>query len=150
ALGLTVGAVNNQPSPAYYADKREAYAADVTYVDKDSVAFDHLEDQVWWKMDRRVQRGRAYAILDEVDDILKDTALWPLVFMGAAEDEVDTKLKEHAALLERARAIVRRLEVGTHLELCSEDEKTKPVLTEEGWATVETEIRDAIRAGLVQ
>ncbi|MDH0868378.1 preprotein translocase subunit SecA [Mitsuaria sp. GD03876] len=82
-LGLSVG-IN-------YAglardEKQAAYAADVTYGTNNEYGFDHLRDNMVYEVRDRVQRGLAYAIVDEVDSILIDEARTPLIISGQAED----------------------------------------------------------------
>lgn len=81
-LGLTVGLNLNSMSPD---QKREAYAADVTYSTNSELGFDYLRDNMVVYKEQMVQRPLNYAIIDEVDSILIDEARTPLIISGQAE-----------------------------------------------------------------
>ena len=66
------------------ATKQEAYACDITYGTNNEFGFDYLRDNMVEESERRVQRGRTYAIVDEVDSILIDEARTPLIISGPA------------------------------------------------------------------
>ena len=70
-------------------ERREAYAADVTYGTNNEFGFDYLRDNMVIELDQRVQRERSYAIVDEVDNILIDEARTPLIISGQAEESAD-------------------------------------------------------------
>ena len=70
-------------------DRREAYAADVTYGTNNEFGFDYLRDNMVTELDQRVQRDRSFAIVDEVDNILIDEARTPLIISGQAEESAD-------------------------------------------------------------
>jgi preprotein translocase subunit SecA len=70
-------------------ERREAYAADVTYGTNNEFGFDYLRDNMVIELDQRVQRQRAFAIVDEVDNILIDEARTPLIISGQAEESAD-------------------------------------------------------------
>src|SRR5712664_2151937 len=97
-LGLSVGVNLPHMEPA---DKRKAYAADITYGTNNEFGFDYLRDNMAMHVDERFQRGLHYAIVDEVDSILIDEARTPLIISGQAEDrtEVYYKINEVAPLL---------------------------------------------------
>jgi preprotein translocase subunit SecA len=82
-LGLSVGVVYPGMD---HADKRGAYAADITYGTNNEFGFDYLRDNMALSRDQRYQRGLHYAIVDEVDSILIDEARTPLIISGPAED----------------------------------------------------------------
>jgi preprotein translocase subunit SecA len=63
------------------------YASDITYGTNNEFGFDYLRDNMLWEPDRRVQRGHAYCVVDEIDSILIDEARTPLIISGAAEDD---------------------------------------------------------------
>jgi preprotein translocase subunit SecA len=69
--------------------RREAYAADVTYGTNNEFGFDYLRDNMVDQLEQRVQRERAFAIVDEVDNILIDEARTPLIISGQAEESAD-------------------------------------------------------------
>ncbi|MEO6968871.1 MAG: preprotein translocase subunit SecA [Rhodanobacteraceae bacterium] len=82
-LGMSVGVV--WPGMDH-ADKRGAYAADITYGTNNEFGFDYLRDNMALSKDQRYQRGLNFAIVDEVDSILIDEARTPLIISGPAED----------------------------------------------------------------
>ena len=65
------------------ATKREAYAADITYVTNNELGFDYLRDNTAYDASQIMQRGHHYAVIDEVDSILIDEARTPLIISGA-------------------------------------------------------------------
>jgi len=84
-LGLSTGVILSQQSQE---DKQVAYAADITYGTNNEFGFDYLRDNMVYTPPQRVQRGLAYAIVDEVDSILIDEARTPLIISGQADDNV--------------------------------------------------------------
>ena len=70
--------------------RREAYAADITYGTNHEFGFDYLRDNMVVERDRKVQRGLAFAIVDEVDNILIDEARTPLIISGQSGESLDT------------------------------------------------------------
>ena len=70
-------------------ERREAYAADITYGTNNEFGFDYLRDNMVQELDQRVQRERSFAIVDEVDNILIDEARTPLIISGQAEESGD-------------------------------------------------------------
>jgi preprotein translocase subunit SecA len=101
-LGLSVGVNLPHMEPA---DKRKAYAADITYGTNNEFGFDYLRDNMAMHVDERFQRGLHYAIVDEVDSILIDEARTPLIISGQAEDrtEIYQKMNAVAPLLTRQK-----------------------------------------------
>jgi len=89
-LGLTVGVITSGQPPA---DKRAAYACDVTYGTNNEFGFDYLRDNLAFRLEDRVQRGQHYAIVDEVDSILIDEARTPLIISGPAEESTELYIK---------------------------------------------------------
>ena len=85
-LGLTVGVNLSQMD---HDKKQEAYRADITYGTNNEFGFDYLRDNMVFELSEKVQRGLAYAIVDEVDSILIDEARTPLIISGQAEDTTD-------------------------------------------------------------
>ena len=85
-LGLSVG-INLSQMP--HDDKQLAYAADITYGTNNEFGFDYLRDNMVFSREERVQRGLAYALVDEVDSILIDEARTPLIISGQAEGGAD-------------------------------------------------------------
>ncbi len=85
-LGLTVGvAVSGMED----ADKKKAYAADITYGTNNEMGFDYLRDNLKSRLDQMVQRGLSFAIVDEVDSILIDEARTPLIISGRGQESSD-------------------------------------------------------------
>jgi len=123
-LGLTVGLNLNSLNKD---EKREAYAADITYSTNNELGFDYLRDNMVLYKEEHVQRPLYYAVIDEVDSILIDEARTPLIISGSAG--------KSAQLYMQSNALVRTLRVE---EDYSYDESTKGVvLTEAGIERVE-------------
>ena len=89
-LGLTVGVIKNSQDPA---EKRAAYACDITYGTNNEFGFDYLRDNLAFRLEDRVQRGLPFAIVDEVDSILIDEARTPLIISGPAEESTEMYLR---------------------------------------------------------
>jgi preprotein translocase subunit SecA len=83
ALGLTTGVIYPQQPEA---EKKEAYACDITYATNNELGFDYLRDNMKAELDQMYQRGHNFAIVDEVDSILIDEARTPLIISGPAQD----------------------------------------------------------------
>ncbi|BBN98248.1 preprotein translocase subunit SecA [Sporolactobacillus terrae] len=123
-LGMSVGLNRNGLNPE---EKREAYAADITYGTNSEFGFDYLRDNMVLYKEERVQRPLNFAIVDEVDSILVDEARTPLIISGNAEKSTD--------LYVRANQFARLL---TEKQDFTVDLKTKSVqLTEEGMTKAE-------------
>ena len=90
-MGLTTGLIIPGMTPA---QRRESYAADITYCTNNELGFDYLRDNMALYKQDLVQRGHAFAIVDEVDSILIDEARTPLIISGKGEDS--SKLYEMA------------------------------------------------------
>jgi len=89
-LGLTVGVIKSGQSSE---EKRAAYNCDITYGTNNEFGFDYLRDNLAFRLEDRVQRGLAYAIVDEVDSILIDEARTPLIISGPAEESTELYLR---------------------------------------------------------
>jgi preprotein translocase subunit SecA len=86
ALGVSVGVLQTmQP----YEEKQQAYACDVVYGTNSEFGFDYLRDNMAKDLGEKVQRGHAFGIVDEVDNILIDEARTPLIISGAPEQAAD-------------------------------------------------------------
>ncbi|MEM9317678.1 MAG: preprotein translocase subunit SecA [Pseudomonadota bacterium] len=86
ALGLSTGVVYpRQPDE----EKREAYAADITYATNNELGFDYLRDNMRASLKEMMQRGHNFAVVDEVDSILVDEARTPLIISGPSQDRSD-------------------------------------------------------------
>ncbi|MHC2799233.1 MULTISPECIES: preprotein translocase subunit SecA [Corynebacterium] len=81
-LGLTVGVILSEMRPA---DRKEAYACDITYGTNNELGFDYLRDNMVRSLNDTVQRGHNYCIVDEVDSILIDEARTPLIISGPVD-----------------------------------------------------------------
>ena len=123
-LGLKVGVILASMSPT---ERREAYAADITYGTNNEFGFDYLRDNMSWSLSDCVQRSYNFAIVDEVDSILIDEARTPLIISGPAD-------KATKWYVEFAN-IVARLNRDIHYEV---DEKKRTVgILDEGVSRVE-------------
>ncbi len=137
-LGLTVGVIVHDLDDQ---QRREAYAADVTYGTNNEFGFDYLRDNMKFDLHDCVQRGHNFGIVDEVDSILIDEARTPLIISGASEESTD----KYA----RVNRIIPKLEKGEEIdtapgepkELTGDyvvDEKHRNItVTDEGWGKVE-------------
>ena len=99
-LGLTVGCIKANMDPA---ERRAAYAADITYGTNNEFGFDYLRDNMAWSREEMVQRGHNFAVVDEVDSILIDEARTPLIISGPA----DQATHWYAEFARIARLLVR-------------------------------------------
>ncbi len=130
-LGMSVGVIVHGLDDE---QRRAAYAADITYGTNNEFGFDYLRDNMKYRLEDMVQRDFAYAIVDEVDNIMIDEARTPLIISGPAEDSSD--------LYRSVNAVVRELvKDETTYE---KDEKFRTVnLTEDGSERVEQMLREA-------
>ena len=85
-LGLTVGFILNSMDNV---QRREMYGRDITYGTNNEFGFDYLRDNMALQKDEKVQRGHAFAVVDEVDSVLIDEARTPLIISGAVDAPVD-------------------------------------------------------------
>ena len=114
ALGMTTGVILSGQTPA---ERREQYAADITYGTNNEFGFDYLRDNMAWQAQDMVQRGHYFAIVDEVDSILIDEARTPLIISGPSSGEANRWFGEFAN-------VANRLIEGTDYEV---DEKKRTV-----------------------
>jgi len=132
-LGMSVGVIVPNLTDQ---QRREAYAADITYATNNELGFDYLRDNMKFSRDQMVQRPFNFAIVDEVDSILIDEARTPLIISGPTDDRSDLYIS--------VDKIVKTF-VETDYE---KDEKQKSVvLTEEGTEKAERMLEDA---GLIE
>ncbi len=111
-MGMSVGLIVN----GMRADERQkAYAADITYGTNNELGFDYLRDNMAIYKRATVQRGHAFAIVDEVDSILIDEARTPLIISGAGE--------ESDPLYQKADEFVRRLKVQRIKEIDAKEDQ---------------------------
>src|SRR5689334_1293551 len=136
-LGLSVGVIVHELDDD---QRREAYAADVTYGTNNEFGFDYLRDNMKFSLSECVQRGHFFAIVDEVDSILVDEARTPLIISGSSDESTDKYFK--------VNRIVPKLEKGEEIEKSLEekiltgdyvvDERHKTItVSDEGWEKVE-------------
>jgi preprotein translocase subunit SecA len=137
-LGLTVGVIVHDLDDQ---QRRDAYAADVTYGTNNEFGFDYLRDNMKFDLHDCVQRGHNFAIVDEVDSILIDEARTPLIISGASEESTD----KYA----RVNRIIPKLEKGEEIDVAPGepkqltgdyvvDEKHRSItVSDEGWEKVE-------------
>lgn len=118
-LGLSVGIIIHDLDNE---QRRRAYASDITYGTNNEIGFDYLRDNMVVYRKDMVQRGHAYAIVDEVDSILIDEARTPLIISGQGEKSTD--------LYERADRFVIRLKRDTDFTV--EEKDRAVVFTEDG------------------
>jgi preprotein translocase subunit SecA len=136
-LGLSVGVIVHELDDD---ERREAYAADITYGTNNEFGFDYLRDNMKFDLADCVQRGHHFAIVDEVDSILIDEARTPLIIAGPSEESTDKYY--------RVNRIIPRLVKGEEIQKSIDekiltgdyvvDEKHKTItVTDEGWEKVE-------------
>ena len=94
-LGLTVGTIVHGKNDA---ERKAAYDCDVTYGTNNEFGFDYLRDNMKYSLESMVQRGHAFAIVDEVDSILIDEARTPLIISGPVDDHSDLYLTANAII----------------------------------------------------
>ena len=136
-LGLSVGVIQHNLGDAA---RQKAYGADVTYGTNNEFGFDYLRDNMKFELENMVQRGHAFAIVDEVDSILIDEARTPLIISGPSEQSTDKYYQINSIIprLKRGEEIERedgsKYTTGDFLV----DEKAHTAtLTEDGVAHVE-------------
>ncbi len=123
-LGMSTGLIQSNMSPA---ERKPAYAADITYGTNNEFGFDYLRDNMVTELDRLVQRGHYMAVVDEVDSILVDEARTPLIISGSVQ--------ESPKWYQQFARIAPRLQRDEHYEV---DEKKRTIaISEAGVATVE-------------
>ncbi len=135
-LGLSVGVIVHDLDDA---QRRAAYAADITYGTNNEFGFDYLRDNMKFELSECVQRGQYFAIVDEVDSILIDEARTPLIISGPTDQTTD----KYA----RVVRIIPQLELGEEIESLDSkiltgdyvvDEKHRTIgVTDEGWVKIE-------------
>ncbi|MGP5414283.1 preprotein translocase subunit SecA [Brachybacterium paraconglomeratum] len=99
-LGLTTGVIKSGMTPA---ERREQYAADITYGTNNEFGFDYLRDNMTLSPEERVQRGHFFAIVDEVDSILIDEARTPLIISGPGSGDANKWFSEFAKVVTHLR-----------------------------------------------
>ncbi|MFE1603075.1 preprotein translocase subunit SecA [Methylobacterium sp. ID0610] len=128
-LGLSTGIIVHGLDDA---ERKAAYACDITYGTNNEYGFDYLRDNMKYELGQMVQRGHAFAIVDEVDSILVDEARTPLIISGPIDDRSDLYVAIDALMPHLAR------------EDYDLDEKQRTVsLTENGNEHIEELLREA-------
>src|SRR5580765_1098724 len=137
-LGLSVGVIIHDLDDR---ERRDAYAADVTYGTNNEYGFDYLRDNMKFDLKDCVQRGHNFAIVDEVDSILIDEARTPLIISGASEESTDKYFKVNRIIpkLGKGEEIPGPPgEPPTYTGDYVVDEKHRNItVTDEGWEKVE-------------
>jgi len=129
-LGMTTGVtVSGQPQD----EKQAAYLADITYGTNNEFGFDYLRDNMAFTARERVQRGRCFAVIDEVDSILIDEARTPLIISGPVDERSDLYLKINALIPE----LKLQEEEGGPGDYTVEEKNKQIFLTESGHEHVE-------------
>ena len=121
-LGISVGCILNQMSSE---ERRRVYACDITYGTNNEFGFDYLRDNMAVSPEDQVQRGHAYAIVDEVDSVLIDEARTPLIISGQVDNPTDTRyteIKPKVAQLVRSQTHLVNALVAEAQELWEQDE----------------------------
>ncbi len=128
-LGLSVGCIVHELDDA---ERRQAYACDVTYGTNNELGFDYLRDNMKFRLEEMSHRAFNYAIVDEVDSILIDEARTPLIISGPTEDNSD--------LYVQVDALIPKLEAGDF----EKDEKSRAVtMTESGVERMEVLLQES-------
>ena len=133
-LGLKTGLiVHGQKSN----EKREAYAADITYCTNNELGFDYLRDNMVVYKERMVQRGHNFAIVDEVDSILIDEARTPLIISGQGSKSTELYAMADKLVRTMSRHVIKEVDQKQDLDVYDEDfivdEKARTaVLTQHG------------------
>ena len=127
-LGMTTGVIVHGLTDS---ERRESYASDITYGTNNEFGFDYLRDNMKTDLNRFVQRGHNFAIVDEVDSILIDEARTPLIISGPAESNLELFVKVNTAIPGLQKDVDYIV-----------DEKSKVVsLTEDGMSKLEKRLR---------
>jgi len=161
-LGMSLGVIQSYQGPdaanSFYlgeddddgelqpSERRQSYAADITYGTNNEFGFDYLRDNMALRLDDKSQRGLSFAIIDEVDSILIDEARTPLVISGAAQDSSElyktmNSLTAQLTAVAEADVMAEPVPVDENAEVIGDfiiDEKTRGIeLTEDGHQKIE-------------
>ncbi|GGY39615.1 preprotein translocase subunit SecA [Parvularcula lutaonensis] len=132
-LGMTTGVIYHELNDD---ERRAMYACDITYATNNELGFDYLRDNMKQSRDQMVQRGHAYAIVDEVDSILIDEARTPLIISGPTDDKSELYI-----------AIDKLIPQLTEEDYEIDEKKKTVILTDEGNEKIEDLLREA---GLIE
>src|SRR6185312_7623202 len=137
-LGLSVGVIVHDLDDD---ERREAYAADVTYGTNNEFGFDYLRDNMKFDLAECVQRGHNFGIVDEVDSILIDEARTPLIISGQSDESTDKYDKANRVVPHLVKGEEIEKPPGEPKEYTGDfvvDEKHKnTMITDQGWEKVE-------------
>ena len=137
-LGLTVGVIVHDLDDQ---ERRDAYAADVTYGTNNEFGFDYLRDNMKFDLADCVQRGHNFGIVDEVDSILIDEARTPLIISGASEESTDKYHRVNKIIPNLVKGEEQETAPGEPKILTGDfvvDEKHRTItVSDEGWEKVE-------------
>src|ERR1700683_3326435 len=138
ALGMRVGVIVHDLDDQ---QRKDAYAADITYGTNNEFGFDYLRDNMKFRITDCVQRPHNYAIVDEVDSILIDEARTPLIISGPSEESTDKYYKINRIIPKLVRGeVIEGREPGekyTTGDYTIDEKHKSAALTEEGVAKVE-------------
>jgi preprotein translocase subunit SecA len=144
-LGMEFGVILSGQEPA---EKRAAYAADITYGTNNEFGFDYLRDNMAFAKEDRFQRGLYFSIVDEVDSILIDEARTPLIISGAAQDSSELYRRINQLVPKLEKGIVEEGPEPVSTGHYTVDEKMRQVeITEEGHLLIEDWL---VQNGLLQ
>ncbi|HVG39293.1 MAG TPA: hypothetical protein VM870_08400, partial [Pyrinomonadaceae bacterium] len=132
-LGLSVGCIQNEMDDW---ERKDAYAADITYGTNNEFGFDYLRDNMKFDLSTCVQHGHYYAVVDEVDSILIDESRTPLIISGASDEATDKYFKADAIIPQLKRGEEKdegpggkKIKTGDYVV---DEKQHTAVLTEEG------------------
>ena len=117
-LGLTTGLIVHGQSGK---EKREAYAADITYATNNELGFDYLRDNMVVYKEKMVQRGHNFAIVDEVDSILIDEARTPLIISGQGSKSTDLYAMADKLVRTMTRHVIKEVDTKEDLDTYEQD-----------------------------
>ncbi len=135
-LGLSVGVIVHDLSDQ---QRRDAYAADITYGTNNEFGFDYLRDNMKFELSDMVQRGHYFCIVDEVDSILIDEARTPLIISGPTDQTTDKYVRVNVIIPElELGEFTETIETKTYTGDFTVDEKARSItVTDEGWEKIE-------------
>ena len=135
-LGMEVAVIRNGQTGA---EKRAAYAADITYGTNNEFGFDYLRDNLAFRREDQVQRALSFAVVDEVDSILIDEARTPLIISGSADDssELYMRINKLVPSLVRQERVATEEDEGGPGDFAVDEKARQVSLTEDGHQKVE-------------
>ncbi len=117
-LGLTTGLIVHGQNQA---EKRAAYACDITYATNNELGFDYLRDNMVVYKEHMVQRGHNFAIVDEVDSILIDEARTPLIISGAGSKSTDLYTMADRCVRSFKKHVIKEIDEKADNDVFTED-----------------------------